>query len=573
MLKQVHYAFSINADFKNFVDVNVLFPVDSDRLTIHLPSWRPGRYELGNFSRNVRTLGAKDLQGNKLLVYKKDKNTWEIEGIIRNEIIISYQYFANELNAGSTYTDGTFLYVNPVNCAIYSQKSVNLPCEIAVDVPSQWQIAGIQKVNNKFLFSNFDELADSPFIASEDLINHCYSIDEVEFTLWFHRQKNIPWKKLVTDFSKFSEKLIQDFGDLPTKKFEFIILSLPYVAYHGVEHLKSTVITLGPSHELFGNLYSELLGVSCHELYHVWNVKTIRPKDFFPYDFSKENYSQLGFIYEGITTYFGDLYLLKSGIFSIQQYLIELSEQFQKHADNFGRFNYSLADSSIDTWVDGYVPGIPARKVSIYTEGCLLALWLDNKILAASENKENLQSVMSLIYRTYGKQKIGIDLSIFIDSITEITKSDFSVELKRFLFYPTDFINELSTTLTDLGLELIQTDGTSSEKLLGIKTNHSANSTYITNIHPQGTGAVCGLNTGDELIAMNGAKIKGDLDKWLSYFSIPFDITVIRNNQVLSIKIENISLKGFSKYQLKLNEQLTSNQKARFNSWTGTSKK
>ena len=72
MLKQVHYAFSINADFKNFVDVNVLFPVDSDRLTIHLPSWRPGRYELGNFSRNVRTLGAKDLQGNKLLVYKKD---------------------------------------------------------------------------------------------------------------------------------------------------------------------------------------------------------------------------------------------------------------------------------------------------------------------------------------------------------------------------------------------------------------------------------------------------------------------------------------------------------------------
>ena len=77
-----------------------------------------------------------------------------------------------------------------------------------------------------------------------------------------------------------------------------------------------TIITIGPSYDVFDTLYKELLGVSSHELYHTWNVKSIRPIEMFPYDFSKENYSELGFIYEGVTTYMGDLFLLKSNVFS-----------------------------------------------------------------------------------------------------------------------------------------------------------------------------------------------------------------------------------------------------------------
>ena len=95
---------------------------------------------------------------------------------------------------------------------------------------------------------------------------------------------------------------------------------LPYRAYHGVEHQKSTVISLGPSYEVFGKLYKELLGVSSHELYHTWNVKAIRPIEMYPYDFTKENYSKLGYICEGVTTYQGDLFLLKSGVFNEEQY-------------------------------------------------------------------------------------------------------------------------------------------------------------------------------------------------------------------------------------------------------------
>jgi predicted metalloprotease with PDZ domain len=60
-------------------------------------------------------------------------------------------------------------------------------------------------------------------------------------------------------------------------------------------------------------------------------VKSIRPTDMLPYNFSQENYSELGYVYEGVTTYMGDLYLLKSGVFDLANYFLEFNDQLQKH--------------------------------------------------------------------------------------------------------------------------------------------------------------------------------------------------------------------------------------------------
>ena len=81
-----------------------------------------------------------------------------------------------------------------------------------------------------------------------------------------------------------------------------------------MEHHDSTVILLGPSYDVFDRLYTELLGVSSHELYHVWNVKGIRPNDMVPYDYTRENYTELGYVTEGVTTYMGDRILFESNV-------------------------------------------------------------------------------------------------------------------------------------------------------------------------------------------------------------------------------------------------------------------
>jgi predicted metalloprotease with PDZ domain len=103
----------------------------------------------------------------------------------------------------------------------------------------------------------------------------------------------------------------------------------------------------------------------------------------------------------------GDLMLYKSGVFDLNHYLVELNAQLEKHFDNFGRFNYSVAESSFDTWLDGYVAGVPGRKVSIYTEGCLLAFIADVKIRKATNNNFGIEEVMKRLYFEFALQGKG----------------------------------------------------------------------------------------------------------------------------------------------------------------------
>ena len=174
---------------------------------------------------------------------------------------------------------------------------------------------------------------------------------------------------------------------------------LAYPFRHGVEHADSTVIAMGKSNDdTDEEFHNDLLAISSHELFHLWNIKRIRPIEMWPYDYTKENYSTLGYVYEGITTYYGDLMLLRSGVWNWEQYLSSLNSDLQRHYNNSGRFNYSVAESSFDTWLDGYVPGIPARKTSIYIEGLLAALIADILIIKNSEGKYCLDNVMHDFY-------------------------------------------------------------------------------------------------------------------------------------------------------------------------------
>ena len=163
---------------------------------------------------------------------------------------------------------------------------------------------------------DYAELVDSRLIASNQLHTHSYSVANAEFHLdvmgdWY------PDDPVIEDFRKFTEYQLQFFGgSFPSDQFRFLIQALPYKHYHGVEHQNSTVITLGPASDLKDrSLYKELLGVSSHELFHCWNVTRIRPKEMVPYDFSREAYHSTGFITEGLTTYYGDWMLYRSGVF------------------------------------------------------------------------------------------------------------------------------------------------------------------------------------------------------------------------------------------------------------------
>ena len=576
MQERIFYTIDCANAQQHFIKIKVQFPVDENKTIIHLPSWRPGRYELGNFAKNIKNFKVFNDQNKAVNFHKINKDSWEISSNETKYIKIEYQYYANELNAGSSYFDEQQLYVNPVNCFLYAEGKEQFPISLELNIPENYTIASsLVQENNFLLAENFDELADSPFICSENLEKQTYIVADTNFHIWFNNQLNIPWERVIDDFRNFTKKQIEDFGEFPVSEYHFLIQSLPYLAYHGVEHLKSTVITLGPSYDLFENRYDELLGVSSHELYHVWNVKSIRPKELLPYNFKKENYSELGYIYEGITTYLGDLYLLKSGVFSLENYLRELSKQFQKHFDNPGRFAYSVAQSSYDTWLDGYVPGVPGRKVSIYTEGCLLAFVMDAKIRKATNNKRGIEEVMKRLYYNFAQNNKGYTEKDFIDQLENICGYSFQDFFNDYVHGTTPYETILLEALDFIGLELIQTPSNSySEANLGMKTVNQANHLLISAIYPGSPADMAGLSLGDELIALNTIKLNHDLDSCLNYFDASSKtLSFFRNGKLLQLTLPEVNRFFYLNHKIHKKVNLTPNQEKAIFAWSENNSK
>ena len=299
-------------------------------------------------------------------------------------------------------------------------------------------------------------------------------------------------------------------------------------------------------------MYKELLGVSSHELYHTWNVKAIRPVEMFPYDFTKENYSTLGYICEGITTYQGDLFLLKSGVFNEEQYFEELNSQLQKHFDNSGRFNYSVAESSFDTWLDGYLAGAPGRKVSIYTEGCLLAFVTDVMVRRATTNKFGLDDVMRRLYFNFALKGKGVSEADYKSTLENVSGIPFDEFFSDYVNGNKPYESIIVESLDYLGLELNHTPVESySAGRLGFKTIASGKNFIVKAMYPGGPAEIGRLMLEDEIIAVNDYSCSGELNKWLQYFDdVPKTVTVMRSGVLKKVLFPEVNRNFYMKYSI-----------------------
>tara|TARA_R110000737_G_scaffold350964_1_gene391643 strand:+ start:6275 stop:7987 length:1713 start_codon:yes stop_codon:yes gene_type:complete len=567
---KVQYTLSSEQANQQYIHIEAVFPVNADQTLVYLPTWRPGRYELGNFAKNVKHFQIFGSDNKPVNFKKTHKAVWEAETSGQKSIRVVYQYYANELNAGSTFLSPDQLYVNPVNCFVFTDETKKLPIEVDLKVPSNYEIAcNLKSEGHKLFADSFDKVADSPFIASATLEHDSYVVGVTTYHLWFQGLLKIDWERVKKDFIAFTEKQVEKFLEFPVKDYHFLFQITPYKAYHGVEHCASTVILLGPSYAVFGDYYSELLGVSSHELYHTWNVKAIRPIEMFPYDFKEENFSELGYICEGVTTYMGDLFLLKSKVFNLEQYKKEFNAQLQKHFDNQGRFNYSVAESSFDTWLDGYLPGAPGRKVSIYTEGCLLAFVTDIRIRKATDNKYGLDHLMKRLYFDYALQNKGVSEEDYIAELKNLTGEDWS-ELFNDYFHGTKAYEViLSDALDYIGMELIHEPSKSySEANLGIKTIANGQNFSIQSLFPGSTADMGGIMLEDEILAVNGYACQGELDKWLELHDDEQKRLLIqRKGKVMEIALPELQRTFFNIYSIQELKSQSNSQKKALEAW------
>jgi predicted metalloprotease with PDZ domain len=402
------------------------FPNQSKAWEIQLPTWRPGRYELGDFAQYLtKMVGVAEGNQEEVNLEKVDLHRWTVPAGVSK---LRWVFHAEILNAGSTYVSEELQYVNPVNCMVYDPERESLGYEITLsDVPENWDLATALPYKGRTLFArDMQHVMDSPWMAAPELWHEEYKVKddekEVDFHVWSYGCKPPRAEKFMEDHKAFTLSQIEFFGSFPAPFYHFLYLLPPAMEVrHGVEHEDSTVIALGPADKINSDYgYDELVSIASHELYHAWNVKRIRPSEWTPYDFTGPCPSKLGYIAEGVTTYMGDLFLFESGCIDLENWSAKMVALLTHHLNNPGRLNMSVADSSYDTWLDGYTPGVPGRKGSIYVEGAVLAFLCDVRIMRETSNKKSLSSAMKLLWDRYGKSRQGVTAEIYWDTLAEV---------------------------------------------------------------------------------------------------------------------------------------------------------
>ncbi len=570
----MHYTLSANHPNRNLLQVEIrLNAGDLTELILRLPVWRPGRYEHGNFAKNVLNFSARDTEGNSLIYKKTDKSSWQIHLSDIPTVVISYSYYAAQFDAGACWVDEDIMYVNPIHCLMYTEEMMNESCTIELRIPASYKVATSleQKENNVFHADDFHELVDSPFIAAENLQHQNYQVQGSTFHIWVYGECNPDWQRILNDFSSFTKVQIELFGSIPVSDFHFLVLLAPYKLYHGVEHLASTVLALGPGSRLMDDeLYNDFTGVASHELFHVWNVKSIRPTEMLPYKYHSENYSRLGYVYEGVTTYYGDLILARCGVYSSEQFFKEINVRLQKHFHNYGRFNLSVADSSFDTWLDGYVPGVPDRKTSIYDEGCICALMVDLLIRKKSGGKNSLDDVMKSLYTDFAKQNIGYSEHDFMELVSQASGSSMVDFFMDYVYGTNDYEGLLSQTLSYAGCKLHKSSSVrKSESQFGFKYNVTGGRPKISSVAPGSPADMAGLSKDDEIVALNEIAVDGNLEELVQQF-IGEKIALTTISPMKKLK-DRLLIPGktdyFPVYSIRKQEKADPDEQRFFKSW------
>ncbi|MCJ8164834.1 M61 family peptidase [Pontibacter sp. E15-1] len=565
----INYRISFSNPLTHFVDITITIPYNTEpELYLQLPAWRPGRYELQHFAQKLRDVTA-NANGQPLPIRKVTKDRWLVQAKDAETVEIRYSFFVRQMDAGGSWLDEEQLYLNPINCLMAVEGRELEPCLMQLAIPRHWTIAcGLpQKEKHVLEADNFDALADSPFIASGSLQKQTVEVAGIPFHVWLQGDCQPDWEKIAQDFAGFTSEQLEVFGDFPVPEYHYLNEILPYRFFHGVEHSHSTVITLGPGELLMQpSLYKEFIGVSSHELFHTWNIKKIRPKEMQPYDFAQENYFRTGYVAEGITTYYGDYMLARSGFFTTEAYFAELSTTLQRYYADHGRHHLSVADSSFDLWLDGYKPGIPDRKVSIYVKGALTALLLDLQLREATNNSASLDTVMRNMWEKFGKKGIGYTEQDYAQLVDEVAGQSFQTYFDDYINGTAPLEPALDEALHFVGCTLQkQENPLLYEGRYGFKISQDQ-PTKVTAVAPDAPASQL-LRIDDELIALNDRKLENNLQQLLMLRPEAVELTLFREKKLRTVTLQADGKSHYNKYSIGKRPDATAAQKQNFQLW------
>jgi predicted metalloprotease with PDZ domain len=380
---------------------------------IVFPAWAPGSYLVRDFVRHVIGLAVTDLRGRPLATERLDKQRWRIASA-GQPFRVRYRVFAFEASVRTSFLDASHAYWNGTSVFFFVDGELARPCRVTVEPPpgSRWKVSTalppVPRARLTYAAADFDELADSPFeVGTHE--TRAFTVDGARFELALYGRTNAELPRLVDVLRRVAAATGRIFGGFPFRRYLFIVHALP-VGSGGLEHRASVTMDIaGLSFEDSGG-YQRFGDLAAHELFHAWNVKRIHDAALGPFDYTRECYTRLLWLYEGFTDYLAHVIILRAGVTRERDFLRMLAEDWPKYANRPGRNETPLSELSFETWVKQYKPSenFVNRAVSYYEKGFWTGMALDLELRLANGGRRGLPELIRRLWDRFGKREAPI---------------------------------------------------------------------------------------------------------------------------------------------------------------------
>ena len=411
----VHYRIETADPHARLFTVTLTVAHPQEQQELSLPVWIPGSYLVREFSKNLQRLSAQ--QGRRVPLVQLDKHRWRATCRTDRPLVLTYEVCAYDSSVRTAWLDASRGFFNGTSVClrVHGQEDAPHALEVAsTAATAHWSVAtGLtpQSIDKRgfgvYAASHYDELVDCPVEMGTFWSGQFTACGVAHRFVVAGAAPSFDGKRLLADTQKICETAIRFWhgkGKPPIKNYLFM-LNAVHDGYGGLEHRNSTALICGrrdlprTGEARASDGYTTLLGLISHEYFHTWNVKRLRPAEFFRYDYSQENYTQLLWFFEGFTSYYDDLLLRRAGLIDDATYLKLLAKATNQVLQTPGRSVQTVAQASFDAWVKYYRQdeNTPNATVSYYTKGSLVALCLD--LTLRREGKTTLDDVMRALWK------------------------------------------------------------------------------------------------------------------------------------------------------------------------------
>ncbi len=429
---RINYLVSMDdARNHNFRVTMTLEGVSDDTLVLKMPVWTPGYYWIQNYPKNLSRLEITDAAGQKCAFRKISKNVWKVVTGGAETVTASWVIYGNNHSVADAFIDTTHAFIVPAALFLYPEGELWSPCEVTFDLYPGWTTistglepvttpaapanqspavmsAGPEQLNGPgrtFSASCYDVLFDSPILAGNQEVM-TFTVNSVPHQIAVLNPGSYDREALKRDYAKVVESAVSIIGEMPYKHYTFLIMGK---GMGGLEHLNSMAVFTGredgdiyPSDRRAFRGWMEFIS---HEFFHLYNIKTIRPIALGPFDYDRENYTNMLWVSEGFTVYYENIIMNRAGFMTPEEMLESLSRSITAYESIPGSRVQSATLSSFDTWINFFSRSENSQNttISYYDKGCGLGLLLDLKIRQSTGNRKSLDDVMRTLYYDYHK--------------------------------------------------------------------------------------------------------------------------------------------------------------------------